>query len=149
MYVRNNIFSISFMKYYILSLHGTKEELTAMFLKKKREQDMRWLRAVCTKQCCSFSQFANGRCRCLNYNQIRSNQPAGVGSFHDFQPAGILSEKNTVTSLPSLAVLPPTDVSVLSYIDDVMGAAMEAAPGYRTRNSIFEHDKARPHGDLW
>ena len=59
---------------------------------------MRWLRAVCTKQCCSFSQFANGRCRCLNYNQIRSNQSAGVGSFREFQPAGILSEKNTVTS---------------------------------------------------
>jgi len=38
MYVRNNIFSISFMKYYILSLHGTKEGPTAMFLKKKENR---------------------------------------------------------------------------------------------------------------
>lgn len=81
------------------------------------------------------------------YDPISPSGAAGVGSFRDFQPAGILSERNTATC-PSLAVLPPTDASVLSYIDDVMGAAMEVAPTYRTRNSISEHDKTRPRGSL-
>lgn len=78
------------------------------------------------------------------YGPISPPGAAGVESFRDFQPAVILSERNTAMCL-SLAVLPPTDASVLSYIDDVIGAAMEVAPGpmYRRRNSISEHE------DLW
>lgn len=86
---------------------------------------------VSVEQYCSFSWSANGRRRCLNYNQIRpARGPPGVGSFRDFQPAYCRR------SLPFFRqpVHPFCRVSV--------GTAVHGGgPWYR--NLISEHDKAR------
>ena len=138
------------MKYYILSSHDTKEGPIAMFLKEERTGY-----ALIYMRCApnnvvrfrSSLMAAAGALITTKYGPISPPGPPVLDRFAiSSQPA--YCRRRTRQRLPSLTVLPPTDVSVLSYIDDVMGAAMEAAPGYRTRNLIFEYDKARPHGDL-
>lgn len=103
-----------------------------MLLREERTGLALDLRAMRPEQCCSFSQLADGRRLCRNYNQIRSNRDRRGQSVLDrfaiSRPAGILSERKTMIC-PSLAVLPPTDASVPSYIPHVMGAAMEVASG--------------------
>jgi len=131
MYVKKEyFFNVFFTRYHVLSSRDAKERPTAMLLKEKR-RGYALIYARCAPN--NVVRFrgslmaAAGALITTKYGPISPPGAVAIGSFCDFQPTGILSERNTAIC-PSLVVLPPTDASVLSYID-VMSAAMKVDHG--------------------
>lgn len=82
---------------------------------------------------------ANGRRRCLNYSQIRSNQPSGAGDagpFRVFKPFGILSD-----STFRLAFIPPRCIHAECGVSRAfIGADIAASKKGSVRRIAFQRE---------
>lgn len=99
--MRNNVPSMSV--YEVVSLRDAKEEPAVMFLKEERTGYILIYAPYASNNVVRFRgslMAAAGALITTKYGAISPPGAAGVGSFRDFQPAGILSERNTAMCAP-------------------------------------------------